>query len=66
MLTAYAAGIHTSIAESAKRMIRIERTFEPDPGHRRLYDELYGIYTQIYPSLKHAYRRIREITGYPS
>ena len=66
VLTAYAAGIHTSIAESAKRMIRIERTFEPDPGHRRLYDELYGIYTQIYPSLKHTYRRIREITGYPS
>ncbi|MEL3905594.1 MAG: FGGY-family carbohydrate kinase [Treponema sp.] len=66
VLTAYGTGVYPNISESVKNMIRIQHTFTPDPKNRELYDGLYEVYTQIYPSLKNAYKKIREVTGYPS
>ncbi len=34
-----------------EQMIQIEREALPDPRHRHLYDELYGIFNQIYSAL---------------
>ena len=66
ILTAYGTGSYSSIEESAKNMVHIAQEFTPSSDNRELYDELYQIYTQIYPILKHVYKRIREVTGYPS
>lgn len=66
VLTAYGTGSYSSIEESTKNMVHIAQEFTPSPDNRELYDELYQIYTQIYPILKHVYKRIREVTGYPS
>ena len=66
ILTAYGTGCYSGIEESVKNMVHIAREFTPSTDNRELYDELYQIYTQIYPILKHVYKRIREVTGYPS
>lgn len=66
ILTAYGTGSYPTIDAGVKRMVRIARMFEPVPENRTVYDGLYEVYTQIYPALKHAYKRIREVTGYPS
>ncbi|WP_428769144.1 FGGY-family carbohydrate kinase [Treponema sp. HNW] len=66
VLTAKGTGFYDSINTSIKHMVRYERTFMPNPEHRKLYDGLYRTYTKIYPALKDIYKEIREITGYPS
>ena len=66
VLIAFGTGCYPTIQAAAKNMVRITRSFEPSPATRALYDGLYEVYLQIYPSLKHAYKRIREVTGYPS
>jgi len=60
-------GLHGDFATAVKAMTRIERTFEPDPRHAALYDELYAqVYQKMYGRLAPLYARIRAITGYPS
>jgi len=60
-------GLHGDFATAVKAMTRIERTFEPDPRHAALYDELYAqVYQKMYTRLAPLYARIRAITGYPS
>ena len=66
LLAAKGVGIYTSINESVQCMVHTERTFTPNPEFHSLYDNLYRVYTKIYPALKDVYKRIREITGYPS
>lgn len=66
ILTATGTKIHASIEKSIENMISIEKTFMPNQTHRKLYDELYKVYTRIYPALKNLYKDIQKITGYPA
>ena len=48
-------------------MTRVSRTFEPDRRNADLYDALYEqVYSRMYRRLAPLYRRLRDITGYPS
>jgi xylulokinase len=38
--------------------VQIERTYQPDPGHRAIYDELFAEYLQLYKRLKPIYARL--------
>ena len=53
-------GIYTSPKEAAQNMVHIERIYEPDPGLRAKYDEMFAIYKTIYQTLAQAgvYERI--------
>jgi len=60
-------GLHADFATAVREMTRVTRTFDPDPRNADLYDALYGqVYQRMYPRLAPLYRRLREITGYPS
>jgi len=60
-------GLHADFATAVREMVRVAQVFEPDRKNADLYDELYaGVYQRMYPRLAPLYRRIREITGYPS
>lgn len=61
-----ATGLHPTIDDAVKAMVRTGRTFEPVPEHRRIYDDLYrDVYLKLYDVLEPVNRRIAEITGYP-
>ncbi|HEX7382190.1 MAG TPA: FGGY-family carbohydrate kinase, partial [Nevskiaceae bacterium] len=45
------AGLMADVHEAARRMIHPERAFTPKPGVRRMYDDLYGIYCDLYERL---------------
>jgi len=45
------AGIFGSLAEGAEAMVRVDRSYEPDPSNARLYDELYGAWISTYEGL---------------
>jgi L-ribulokinase len=43
-----AAGAFRSIEEAQKKLCPPYRTVEPDPGATRVYEELYGLYRELY------------------
>ena len=45
------AGVFGSLAEGAEAMVRVDRTYEPDPSNATLYDELYKAWTATYEGL---------------
>ncbi|MFH1885193.1 MAG: FGGY-family carbohydrate kinase [Pseudomonadota bacterium] len=60
-------GIHPDFTTAISAMTRPGKIFEPKDEAVKIYDEIYsGVYSKMYPRLKPLYRRIREITGYPS
>ncbi len=66
LLTAAGIGAYDTINEAAARMTRPAAHFSPDPGHARIYQELYGgVYKKIYKALSPLHTQIQRITGYP-
>ncbi len=59
-------GWYSDFPAAIRAMTRIGRTFEPNPAHVAVYDQLYRrVYTKMYARLQPLYQAIREITGYP-
>lgn len=52
MLAAVGAGVHPSLRDAAREMVRIKKTFEPDPPSRRLYEKIYDKYRKTYAALE--------------
>lgn len=50
MSTAVAAGAFRDFKE-IKNAIKVRRSFQPDPGCRAVYDELYDVFRCLYPRL---------------
>ena len=53
-------GIWSSI-EEATGVLKFETELLPDKKNKYVYDELYEIYKQLYPSLKHIFDKLSEI-----
>jgi sugar (pentulose or hexulose) kinase len=59
-------GLQPGFEAAVRDMTRVGDTFEPNPGTRRIYDELYRrVYLKMYRRLRPLYEEIRDITGYP-
>jgi len=63
---AVGAGFYPDHSAALAHMTHPGVRFEPNPEHRRLYDQLYReVYVKMYGRLAPLYRHIRRITGYP-
>ncbi len=62
MLAAAAVGIHDSIQSAAAAMSGTAACFDPDPQTAVVYDRLYGVYADIYPSTRALFARLAEAT----
>ena len=52
MLAGVGTGIWPSFEEAARQTIRVNRTYEPDPAVKAVYDRGYETYRKLYGSLK--------------
>ena len=60
-------GLHPDFDTAVAEMTRVGDVFSPNEKTRVLYQKLYSeVYLRMYPQLQPLYRKIREITGYPS
>lgn len=57
MLAGIAAGTFRSLDEAAERLVAFRDEYEPNPRHRAVYDEAYGLYRQLYDSLEPVFER---------
>jgi xylulokinase len=52
MLAGVGAGLFATLEEAARRMCRVDRTFEPNPARTAAHDEGFGRYRELYARLK--------------
>ena len=60
------AAIGAGLVTPETNWARVANVVEPNPEHRALYDELYGLYTSLYPATRdhmHALARMQEIAA---
>ena len=62
ILAAFGVGFEgqTDIGEIAARMTGISTVYQPNPEMKSLYDNLFGVYTTLYPSLKGAFAALAQ------
>lgn len=54
LLAGVGAGVFADVGEAVARGVRVAGVTDPDTAHVRHYDELYAVYTQLYPALRGA------------
>ncbi|MFB3895474.1 MAG: L-fuculokinase [bacterium] len=52
MLAGWAIGEYKSLPEAVTQTVKINRTFSPKPKNKKIYNQNFKIYQQIYPLLK--------------
>lgn len=60
MIVAVGLGKYMDL-EAAKKIIKVERVYNPNPHNIRIYDDIYSEYKQMYPSLKDVYHKLNSI-----
>jgi xylulokinase len=53
-----AVGLGEIRFEDTRRLVQVKCTYEPQPGHRALYDEKFEIFQRIYQQMKSVYHRL--------
>lgn len=51
MLAGIGAGIFNNVEEAAEQMVRVVRSYEPNPENVKVYDELYDVYVSTFEGL---------------
>lgn len=53
ILASFASGIHGSVQDAVKRMVRMSRTIEPSPAISATYNDLYeNVYAKVGPTVR--------------
>lgn len=58
ILAGTAAGIYPSVDDGANRTVALKDSYEPDERMKRLYDDKYSVYKDIYGTLREINRRM--------
>lgn len=58
ILAGVGAGVYKDVVEASDSIISVTKVVEPNPEWRQTYQELYGVYKDLYPALKPAYDRL--------
>jgi xylulokinase len=56
ILSAVSAKDYNGIEEAVAAMVKTGKTFAPNPEHRGLYDRQFGLYGELYETLKPLFR----------
>jgi xylulokinase len=59
MVAAVGLGIHPNF-EALKKVVTVDRTFEPQKGNHEVYDMLFRSYQEAYQGLRGFYKRLNE------
>jgi xylulokinase len=59
LVAAVGLGIYPDF-ESLKKVVKVDKTFEPQEGNREVYDTLFHSYQEAYRSLRGFYKRLNE------
>jgi xylulokinase len=62
LLAAVGAGVFSTVEEASEVTVQIGDTTVPDPDNRQRYDDIYGVYRQLYPALRDSFAAVAHLT----
>jgi len=62
LLAAVGTGTFPSVPEACRSAIKVVSQTDPDPEAVRLYEEYYGVYRSLYPTLKGTFARLVDLS----
>ena len=66
IVSAVGLGLYENFKSAINNMVKLEKTFYPNERNTYVYSKLYRkVYKKMYGNLRHCYKDIRDITGYP-
>ncbi|MCX6090833.1 MAG: xylulokinase [Candidatus Atribacteria bacterium] len=61
LLAAVGKGVFKTVPQACEKAVRVLDKILPDPDQNARYNEIYGIYRDLYPALKPFYKRVANI-----
>ena len=63
MCGAVGVGMYKDLREAADELVKFDKRYEPIPENVKVYDEMFGIYRDVYEALdkKGVYKRISSL-----
>ena len=58
-----AAGTYATVDEATAVVRTLDELTDPDPGAAEVYDVLYGVYRELYPSTRSEMHRLADLAG---
>jgi len=63
MLAGTAVGIWPSLSEAIEQLVKVRKSFVPNPPQQRLYERAFEVYRRLYPSCKDLAHAISALAG---
>ena len=57
------AGLYKDIIEATDQLVKVEKVVEPDQSKQALYDDMYGLYREIYQDLRECFAKTAKVVA---
>ena len=57
------AGLYKDITEATDQLVKVEKLVEPDQSKQALYDDMYGLYREIYQDLRECFAKTAKVVA---
>lgn len=61
IIAAAGSGYFKSLKDAADAMVRVAKTYRPNPASQKAYSELSAIHREVYPAMKRMQQRLAEV-----
>ena len=61
MLAGMGVGLFPDISQTLREIVQVRTIYEPNPTHRALYDDLYGVFRELYNHVRADFDRLAAV-----
>lgn len=63
ILAAVGCGVYSSVEEACRELVEVKEVIKPNEKNSKKYDEVYKVFTKLYPSVKDNFEELAEVVG---
>lgn len=63
ILAAVGCGGYSTVEEACRELVQVKEVINPNEGNVKKYDEVYKVFTKLYPSVKETFKELAEVTS---
>lgn len=62
ILAAVGCGVYSSVEEACRELVQVKEVINPNEDNSKRYDEVYSVFSKLYPSMKDNFRELAEVS----
>lgn len=63
ILAAVGCCVYSSVEEACRELVEVKEVIKPNEENSKKYDEVYKVFTKLYPSVKDNFKELAEVVG---